>query len=943
MKIEFPAQGLNQTKDKLNMALSHETSARIADETFGYSLDISSKDKDITAFGKGELDSLEDLAQKASVKNVALESKANAVMSNSLSEEDFAEYQKEGYSPSNMNIDDVVTNLDKIKATLLESGVVIEGYTDNISDATLNKITGNQAITNMIKDTFAKESIPVTSESATEVTELISIASELSDPTEDAKKYMIVNNMTPTVQNFYMANFSAGSDTGRHAAFYIDNTGYATAKPQETDWQTLKPQAEKLIESAGFEVNENTLSEAKWLVEKDIPLTKENLSNLEKVNSVVFPINAEDIVTSSAVAIVDRVPIKNADLTENKSFVRKAVELKDEVLSYIDSIPKENIKDTRVLEETRLHMTLEANLHLLKKGITVDTKNLEKLVEDLKEAEKEIYKPLITTDEEKETISDNELIGRIDLYRETRAVVEAVKFSPVEAIADVITNKDSFTLASVGKAGTELKTKYEKAGKAYETLMTAPRADMGDSIKKAFRNVDDILEDIGLKINSINEKAVRSLGYAGVEISKDNIEEVSRANTNVEKVISLMTPAKTLSMIREGINPLDTDIYELGEVLKSDEEVSNEKYSEFLWKLEKSGEITDNEKAAFIGMYRLFRQIEKSDGRLVGDVVKAGDKLTLNNLLMASRNDRAQGLDIKIDETFGALEKLVTYGESITDQILQGFRGDKAFDKQYLKEETDQLREAAKLEESVMNALQNADEPVTANNILAMDQLMNYRGTAFEKLMKKAEGDSEKSRKLKDAVRKLQADFSDKENADAAVEDMVETASDFSSEVMQNAENSIDLKEMSLVHKQLSIVKELSKNSQYEVPVEINGQWTSINLKLIKDDNETGKVSISFEMNNTGKVSADFKISDNRVSGFVISEKVSGNEFMKQKTDALKGAINPLNLELDTIYYSQKADININGAYTSESTDNIVKTADIYNFAKAFIAVMQTA
>ena len=45
------------------------------------------------------------------------------------------------------------------------------------------------------------------------------------------------------------------------------------------------------------------------------------------------------------------------------------------------------------------------------------------------------------------------------------------------------------TINGVHKAGMELKSSFEKAGQQYETLMTAPRADLGDSIQKAFRNV----------------------------------------------------------------------------------------------------------------------------------------------------------------------------------------------------------------------------------------------------------------------------------------------------------------------------------------------------------------------------------------------------------------------------------------------------------------------
>ena len=46
---------------------------------------------------------------------------------------------------------------------------------------------------------------------------------------------------------------------------------------------------------------------------------------------------------------------------------------------------------------------------------------------------------------------------------------------------------------------------YEEAGERYETLMTAPRSDLGDSIRKAFSNVDDILTDMSLEKTSENQ------------------------------------------------------------------------------------------------------------------------------------------------------------------------------------------------------------------------------------------------------------------------------------------------------------------------------------------------------------------------------------------------------------------------------------------------------
>ena len=67
---------------------------------------------------------------------------------------------------------------------------------------------------------------------------------------------------------------------------------------------------------------------------------------------------------------------------------------------------------------------------------------------------------------------------------------------------------------------------YEEAGERYETLMTAPRSDLGDSIRKAFSNVDDILTDMSLEKTSENQRAVRILAYNSMEITPENIEKL---------------------------------------------------------------------------------------------------------------------------------------------------------------------------------------------------------------------------------------------------------------------------------------------------------------------------------------------------------------------------------------------------------------------------------
>lgn len=57
-----------------------------------------------------------------------------------------------------------------------------------------------------------------------------------------------------------------------------------------------------------------------------------------------------------------------------------------------------------------------------------------------------------------------------------------------------------------------------------------------------------------------------------------------------------------------------------------------------------------------IGIYRLIDKVEKSDGAVIGQLVKEGRELTFSSLLSAVRTRRAEGKEFTIDDDFGSLE-----------------------------------------------------------------------------------------------------------------------------------------------------------------------------------------------------------------------------------------------------------------------------------------------
>jgi flagellar hook-length control protein FliK len=163
-----------------------------------------------------------------------------------------------------------------------------------------------------------------------------------------------------------------------------------------------------------------------------------------------------------------------------------------------------------------------------------------------------------------------------------------------------------------------------------------------------------------------------------MEITESSIHEVKAYDAKVSEVLSGLKPAVTVELIRRGENPLNLTMNELKNSLDSiQEEIgagAEEKYSTYLWKLEKlSGGLTEEERSSYIGIYRLLNNIEKTDGAAIGAVLNTGAELTLSNLLSAVRTLKNKGIDKKVDDSFGGLTDLTFSTERISDQIERAF------------------------------------------------------------------------------------------------------------------------------------------------------------------------------------------------------------------------------------------------------------------------------
>ena len=129
MKISFDQLNTNQNVDKAATSYRSTHTAGKASVS-GYALDISGTVMDNNAY-KGQGKTTEEVMQDAQAIDVATQRDYMTVMSNSMSGEDFSRLQKEGYQPGKMDIEEVVTIVDQIKAQLVKGGTRVVGYTDS--------------------------------------------------------------------------------------------------------------------------------------------------------------------------------------------------------------------------------------------------------------------------------------------------------------------------------------------------------------------------------------------------------------------------------------------------------------------------------------------------------------------------------------------------------------------------------------------------------------------------------------------------------------------------------------------------------------------------------------------------------------------------------------------------------------------------------------------
>lgn len=942
------------------------------------------------------------------------------VTASTTTSDDYKAAKDDGY-------DVIVTETDKIKAVLAKAGVYISIYGDDLSREQLTDITGSQTEAAMLVNQMKAYDIPATDDNIKAGTDAIDRAKSITNISNETKAYLVRNNMNPTVSNVYKATYSSSQVQN-----YKQKVGITDNVKQL--YEELKPQLKQILEEAHIDSSDENLNQCRWLIDEDIAVTPDNvlLANQidgitaagENVSSdfyaravtealamgkkaadatmsqdgltfdmarevcdVLSEATAEDIVTLES----DNMPVTIENLSKliaargkdgaaSQASANKALDNQ-----ITDSREARLVTAQRKLEEARLSMTAEANLSLIKKGVSIDTEPIERVVELLKQQENKYYGALFG--ESSVEASDD----RVRMYNNVCDIFNQMKQQPAYVLTLESSDDTVYELYTAGKA---MKQSLEAAS-GYETLMTSPRADMGDSISKAFQNVDDILKELQIETSESNRRAVRILAYNSTNITEENIKQIKSIDEQVQRAFSDMTPAVTLEMIKRGISPLDmsmSDISDTARQIKSENhDERDEKFSEFLWKLEKKNEISEEERDSYIGIYRLISQVEQSDGAVIGSLVNQGADITMKNLLTAVRVRGKSAMDYKVDDTFAGVDS-VSRGIKIDSQIESAYQAnclrdvldtlspekmefvqddswlemtpeqlrqavyeadeDNTLSEQYATEQLRQFNQAVSVPENVYAFLERYDVKTTAVNLMAASRLMKNPSEAVRNLWER--GDSATARALLDeTLRRFSESVKNPKELAQAQETLADTAEHvMDSMIIEDRHTgSIDIRQMKLLCSQLRIASNMSRQENYIVPIETADGVTGMKLRIVRGEDKKGLVDIFLEDKKCGRVAAYFEAKENSVSAMIVTDDEQTKKLFEDNITMFEAGISDgeqrvridVALEHDISAKESMASDTKSATESEKQPDGSesVQTTRLYHIAEQFIVNAQ--
>ncbi len=723
--------------------------------------------------------------------------------------------------------------------------------------------------------------------------------------------YLIRNNLPLTEENLYKAHFSGTTDPS----------------VKDEAFSKLQPQVERVIAQAGLPADETRLETAKLLLEAELPVTTENIKTLDLYRTFA----GKPLGETGALALAEAEAATHPSADAAHALYTHVQEIRTETVFDMalsgkqitiasalyyqrsegavkravadDFTPlteneRNAVTSMRQMEEIRLYMTEQVSYRMVKMDLHIDTRELSKVVSALKQAEQ----ALVSEAFDRAGVPETE--ENLTLYREMTEKLHGIADAPADILGqnlyerftvNSVYARAEFRMASVDVEGGAAARMAETVRRSYEVVGTAPRADMGDSIRKAFSNIGDILSDLHMEADEEHMRAVRILGYNSIAITEENIREVIYRDRQVNDLMDAFYPEAVLSMIRDGINPMDVEIGELNKTLREKNYHNGvseaEDFATFLRDMEKTGDVSAAERESYIGIFRMMHKLAKSGDREAGFLFANGSRLTIRNLLAAARSVAGAGIDATVDDTFGMLSEVEVKGSRIDAQIESAFAESMLGEEAIAMVETDGPGGFYQLVSELLSKMKFKDE--------RKEDLVDEETDRMARSMSGEEIPLDFT--PEDLLSKL---FSSEEMT-LTYQDLRDrmTEAMYTGGIMGTI-GSGDLVTVKRIQAGFTVLSDMAKHGKYRIPLQTGDGLSVMNLSLREGE---GTLSVGIHGEEMGYVRGEFAVSaSGLLVGSLYAETSEGNERLDRAAEAFAEALSAEGVDAGGVSFGRK-------------------------------------
>lgn len=891
-----------------------------------------------------------------------------------LSGADAVKLDGDGFNLTDATPDDMVNIIEKIKIELAMHSDDYVNYGTAVSKDKIESVTGSAATAASVESRMQGADIAVNDESVAEVKSTLEKSKELKPLSENTKNYMVANGIEPSIAGIYQAQAATSSSISADGV----TIGRCVNAISDADFEALRPGIEKIIASSGLEVNDNTLADARAFIDAQIPVTKENLeykAQLDAIDIEKIQADPDEMLNK----ILDN--MKLGGKAENTLVTGSPI---DDIRTALDTINRAEYSDvanvvskgeTFTIASLKLEMDARSfRIEYSAASVSTGNSEVRNQASDVQQAADKAYDTLVTA---RVLMSANasiylvknnisilttpidELNSMLMEYEQADGMYEEAQI----AYTDVLEARKTLN-EIVRNPARVFASMFDKMNETYEAVGTQIRGDLGDSLKKAVQgSADDIIKELGLEGTDEDKEAIKVLAANNMDMTKENVETVKSVNAMINNLIKNMKPETVLNMIKDGVNPMNASIEEVNEYLtEANDKASKdneEKFSKFLYKLDRTNGITKEQRKQFIGIYQMMNIFTRDAGVAAGALIKQGAEVTMNNLMTAYNSRKHYDMDAVIDENTGMAEvsgianyysalfmangglvtpntlKNVDNSSGIGEQSVEMFieqledNFDAAAEEQYYEEYLKEQQAAVQAGADILRQIRNADTEINSGNIQAVKaflesgQFPDIRGI---KTTRDYARDSIEKIGHKEKLSLMYEEM--KDETEEELQEVLSKAGDLDTQIDVNYEGFLDLR---LKDRTIGYIKNLALRHDYRIPyITDSGSTGMLKLTLVQDDDNKGRISVNMLSSVLGKVSVEAKADRDSLGMYIVSDTAvsdEGSQLLDDMEESLKEAFGFKNVTVNTTKSSDVPYVTYEAAADSVATDKLYEIA----------------